>query len=202
MGNQHRSKGRAVVAAVACATVAALTLAGCGKGVDDGGQSQHPAATAKAGARAAGVQSSGAATSSPSPAATPVLARLKGEDDMVVTIDSATRDTGGFVTVQGTITNSGTKSFTAVQWRGTEIALSASGSSVAGAVLVDPVGKKRYYVLRDTEGKCLCTMGLVGIEPKETRPFFAQFPAPPASTTEVDFELPTMPPANVQISEG
>jgi len=107
---------------------------------------------------------------------------------MVVTITKATRDSGGFVTVQGTITNNGNVAFNAVQWAGQEVAVVKSGPSVAGAVLVDEAGKKRYYVLRDTDGVCLCTTGLVGIQPKETRPFFAQFPAPPASTTQVQFE--------------
>jgi hypothetical protein len=77
-----------------------------------------------------------------------------------------------------------------------------SGASLAGAVLVDEAGKKRYYVLRDTDGRCLCTMGLVDVEPEQTLPFFAQFPSPPAATTEVEFELPTMPPAKITISEG
>jgi hypothetical protein len=104
--------------------------------------------------------------------------------------------------VKGTITNNGTSMFNATYWTGSEVAVQKSGPSVAGAVLVDEAGKKRYYVLRDTEGKCLCTMGLVLIKPKETRPFFAQFPAPPASTTQVQFQLPTMPPANIEISEG
>jgi hypothetical protein len=191
--------GRAAVAAVACTAAAVLTLAGCGG--DSGGEQPKGGGTTKA---SASTDDGGSAPGSSTPSAEPtqVLAQLKGEKDMTVTINSATRDSGGFVTVKGTITNNGTESFTAIQWRGTEIALSKSGSSVAGAVLVDEVGKKRYYVLRDTEGKCLCTMGLVGIQPKETRPFFAQFPAPPASTTEVDFELPTMPPAKIQISEG
>jgi hypothetical protein len=45
-------------------------------------------------------------------------------------------------------------------------------------------------------------MGLVGIQPKETRPFFAQFPSPPTATTEVEFELPTMPPAKITLSDG
>lgn len=92
--------------------------------------------------------------------------------------------------------------FNATRWTGEEIAVQKSGPSVAGAVLVDQPGKKRYYVLRDTEGKCLCTMGLTLIKPKESRPFFAQFPAPPQGTTEVEFQLPTMPPAKIQISEG
>jgi hypothetical protein len=138
----------------------------------------------------------------PSTAPAKVLAQMKGEAGMAVTINSAVRDKDGYVTVQGQITNSGDQSFSATDWMGEEIALQSSGDSVAGATLIDEAGKKRYYVLRDTDGKCLCTMGLTGIEPKETRPFFAQFPSPPAATTDVEFELPTMPPAKITISEG
>lgn len=198
MGKQHRARGRAVTAVAAYTAAAALLLTGCGGGSGSGKLKGGASATSTA---AHGTGSAAQTTATPSSQPTQVLAQLNGEEGMTVVITSAVRDSGGFVTVQGTITNNGTAPFTAIDWRGTEIALSKSGSSVAGAVLIDEAGKKRYYVLRDTEGKCLCTMGLVGIQPKETRPFFAQFPAPPASTTEVDFELPTMPPAKIQISE-
>jgi hypothetical protein len=201
MGDQHRLRGRAAVAAAACTAAAALTLAGCGGGSGGDARPRGEAAP-RSGASAGRAGSAAGDDAKASSERTRVLARLKGEKDVVVTVDKATRDSGGFVTVSGAIANNGPESFNAVNWRGTEVALAGSGPSVAGAVLVDPAGKKRYYVLRDTEGKCLCTMGLVGIQPGETRPFFAQFPAPPASTTEVDFELPTMPPAKIQISEG
>jgi hypothetical protein len=184
---------------VAFAVSAALTLAGCG----GGSEAKAPATGAASGSTAPGSGGStapGGSSSSAAPSPTRTLAQLTGEKGMVVTVTDAVRDSGGFVTVKGLITNNGTEAFSAVNWRGQEVALTRSGPSVAGAVLVDAVGKKRYYVLRDTEGKCLCTMGLIGIQPKETRPFFAQFPAPPASTTEVDFELPTMPPAKLRIS--
>ncbi|WP_326572674.1 hypothetical protein [Actinacidiphila glaucinigra] len=127
---------------------------------------------------------------------------MKGAKDITVTISEATRDPGGFVTVKGSISNNGDDTFNAATWRGDELAVAKSGASVAGAVLVDSVGKKRYYVLRDTDGICLCTTKLIGIRPEETRPFFAQFPAPPEGTTEMEFQLPTMPPAKITIAEG
>jgi hypothetical protein len=190
---------RRAAAAAALAAAVVMVAAGCGGG--GGGKKDD----AKPSASAAGTKSQGAGGSDPaSPSATPtqVLAQLKGSQNMMVTINSAVRDKDGFVTVQGVITNNGTSSYDAVAWRGQETALVRSGPSVAGAVLIDEAGKKRYYVLRDTDGRCLCTMGLVGIEPKETRPFFAQFPSPPAATTEVEFDLPTMPPAKITLSDG
>ncbi|WP_329365403.1 hypothetical protein OG896_13680 [Streptomyces sp. NBC_00669] len=189
--------GRRATTAVACAVVAAITLAGCGGGGGDKKADDKPSASASAAKNTPGAEGS-----SPSATPTQVLAQIKGEQDIEVTINSAIRDSDGFVTVQGAVTNNGTDTFDADAWVGNETALAPSGASVAGAVLVDEAGKKRYYVLRDTEGKCLCTMKLLGIEPKETRPFFAQFPSPPESTTSVEFELPTMPPAKISISEG
>ncbi|MCM2421323.1 hypothetical protein LNW72_25365 [Streptomyces sp. RKAG293] len=197
MGIRRSTVGRRAGVAVALAAGAALTLAGCGGGGGDKPSDNKP--STKSAAPQGGSSSGGNATT---PAPTQVLAQIKGEKDIVVTINSAVRDAGGFVTVSGTVTNNGVEAFTAGSWQGAELALVPSGSSLAGAVLVDQVGKKRYYVLRDTEGKCLCTMGLNLIQPKETRPIFAQFPAPPTATTSVEFQLPTMPPAKIQISEG
>ncbi|MET9878679.1 hypothetical protein ABZZ36_29205 [Actinacidiphila glaucinigra] len=183
-------------AAVVVAVVLAAALSGCGGGGDDG-----KASPTSSGEKTA---PSGADKSSATPSDDPteVLAQMKGEKDVTVTLNEATRDSGGFVTVKGTLTNGGTSIFNASSWVGSEMAVQKSGASVAGAVLVDSVGKKRYYVLRDTEGKCLCTMGLTLIKPGETRPLFAQFPAPPEGTTEMEFQLPTMPPAKITIAEG
>ncbi|WP_333770492.1 hypothetical protein [Streptomyces sp. IBSBF 2435] len=190
---------RRATTAVAFAVAAVITLAGCG-GSGGGGDkdADKPSSSASASKKAG----SAGNEASPNDTPTQILAQLKGEDGVQVVINSAVRDEDGFVTVQGSLTNNGTSAFNAVDWRGPETALIPSGPSVAGAVLIDEAGKKRYYVLRDTEGKCLCTMGLIMIEPKESRPFFAQFPSPPAATTEVEFELPTMPPAKITISEG
>jgi hypothetical protein len=194
---------RRATTAVALAAAAAITLAGCGSGGGGGGGGDKKGDGASASAAASDPSGSGGG-GTPSATATPtkVLAQIKGESDMLVTINSAVRDSGGFVTVQGNVTNNGPDAFSADLWVGPETALAHSGASVAGAVLVDEAGKKRYYVLRDTDGRCLCTMGLVDVEPKETRPFFAQFPSPPTGTTDVEFELPTMPPAKITISQG
>ncbi|MFE2306172.1 hypothetical protein [Streptomyces sp. NPDC059411] len=116
-----------------------------------------------------------------------------------MTVNSVTRDAGGFVTVSGQIKNTGDKGFgNTAPWRGNE--LNASGVSIAGVNLVDKVGKKRYYVLRDTEGRCLCTTGVVIIEAGQSVPFFAQFPAPPANTTDVELNFPTFASTPLKIS--
>jgi hypothetical protein len=199
MGVQWRVRGGSTSLAVAITVSIALTLTGCGGG---GGGKKNSGTSQTTSSATKKTAASGGTSSSPTPDPTQTLAQIKGPGDITVTINSATRDSGGFVTVSGTLTNDGTKIFSAIRWKGTELAIQNSGPSVAGAVLVDEAGKKRYYVLRDTEGKCLCTMGLSLIKPGETRPIFAQFPAPPESTTQMQFQLPTMPPASIEISDS
>lgn len=194
--------GRRTTTVAACAVAAVMTLAGCGGGGGgNGGGNGKAGSTPSSTVRASSDPGAGG-DPSPSATAAQVLAQIKGDQNIEVTINSAVRDAGGFVTVQGVITNDGSEVFDANSWVGDETALAPSGASVAGAVLVDEAGKKRYYVLRDTAGQCLCTMKLLSIQPQESRPFFAQFPAPPPATTQVDFELPTMPPAKITISQG
>jgi hypothetical protein len=198
MGVRQTAKGRSAAVVAALVACAALALAGCGGG--DGKKSQAKSSSAKSSSTKGGGSTQGASSPTPEPTAT--LAQIKGPGDITVTINSATRDAGGFVTVSGALRNDGDEIFTAIAWKGTEVAIQNSGPSVAGAVLVDEAGKKRYYVLRDTEGKCLCTMGLNLVKPGETVPIFAQFPAPPESTTRVQFQLPTMPTASIEISDS
>ncbi|MFH9421396.1 hypothetical protein [Streptomyces sp. NPDC017529] len=193
MSTGRPSKATRRVAAAVIAAGLALVVSGCG-GDDGGGKDRG----AKPPARATTPKDSGHGT--PAADATRTIGEMKGPDGVVVTLHSAVRDSGGFVTLSGTVTNKGTKIFNAINWRSNETGM-RSRSSVSGATLVDKAGKKRYLVLRDTEGECLCTTGLSGLKPGESRPLFAQFPAPPEKVTEVDFQLPTMPPVSVTISD-
>ncbi|MER5727846.1 hypothetical protein ABT084_05720 [Streptomyces sp. NPDC002138] len=182
--------GAAVVTAVALA----LTLAGCGGGDDKPKESQKSSVASPGGSPQASAPSGGQSSAPPQ-----VLATVNGPSSTVLTINSVARDQAGFLTVNGQIKNGGSEAFVeTAAWRGDE--RSASAASVAGVTLVDKAGKKRYYVLRDTEGRCLCTIGLTRIGAGESVPFFAQFPAPPANVTDVDFNLPTFATATIKIS--
>ncbi|WP_405489447.1 hypothetical protein [Streptomyces sp. NBC_00096] len=180
-------------AAVAVAAVLALVLTGCGGGEKKAKEPQQPAATTP--------KAPGSAPQNPAPseAKSEVIAKTQGPAGIVLEINSAARDQDGYVTVSGQIKNTGSTAFgQTAPWRGDE--KTASPASVAGATLVDNAGKKRYYVLRDTEGRCACSTGIIIIKAGETVPFFAQFPAPPATTTEVVFGLPTFTAATIKIS--
>ncbi|WP_046779074.1 hypothetical protein [Streptomyces yangpuensis] len=182
--------------AVAGAAVMAVTLAGCGSGGDGkSGEPQKPAAAPSQGTASQNATPSKGQSSEP----TEVVATLTGQAGMALEINSVRRDPGGFLTVSGQLKNTGSQSYKdTVAWRGIE--LKGTGESVAGATLVDKAGKKRYYVLRDTESRCLCTTGVSSVDAGQVIPFFAQFPAPPSSTSEVEFSLPTFATATVKIS--
>ncbi|WP_030714057.1 hypothetical protein [Streptomyces sp. NRRL F-2580] len=190
-----RVRGGAVAAVAA---VLALALAGCGGGNEKPKAKESPNSSAS---QPPNGSSASAPASNPSAAPTQILATVNGESGVVLTINSVTRDGGGFVTINGQIKNTSSQQFVkTAAWRGSERDLTGSGESVAGATLVDKAGKKRYYVLRDTDGRCLCTTGVAAIDAGATVPFFAQFPAPPTTTTDVEFSLPTFASAVVKIT--
>ncbi|MEJ8650306.1 hypothetical protein WKI65_19930 [Streptomyces sp. MS1.AVA.3] len=193
MSIRRTTKAARGAVAMASAVGLALVVAGCG-----GGEGGAKATDGKPPARSTAPKDSG--PGSPAADSDKVIGEMKGPDGVVVTLHSVVRDSGGFVTVNGTVSNRGSRAFNAIDWRSNETDL-RSRSSISGATLVDKAGKKRYLVLRDTNGECLCTTGLSGLMPGASRPVFAQFPAPPAKVTEVDFQLPTLPPASVQITD-
>lgn len=194
MSMRHTTKARRGAAATALAAALALGVAGCGSG-DNGGRKPDDGSPQKSTA----AKEDDGGRQKPAADSSKTIGEIKGPGGIVVTLHSAVRDGGGFVTVSGTVTNHGDKLFNAIDWRSKETEVK-SPSSVSGASLVDEGGKKRYLVLRDTDGQCLCTTGLSGIRPDESRPLFAQFPAPPKSVTEVDFQIPTMPSVSVKLS--
>ncbi|MEV5845169.1 hypothetical protein AB0M32_24685 [Streptomyces sp. NPDC051985] len=169
----------------------ALGVAGCGSGGDDGGG--KPQSSASKGSQAEPSTQDGQ-SSAP-------LAELQGSDGLLLQITSAQRDAGGFVTVNGVLKNDGSE--TAVipaALSGNETEIIKNGRSLGGATLVDSKGKKRYYVLRDTDGRPLTTTGFSTLRGGETLAVFMQFPAPPADTTEVTLQLPTFSSGTIKIS--
>ncbi len=73
--------------------------------------------------------------------------------------------------------------------------------TIAGTHLIDAAGKKKYFVVRDSEGACLCSRGLKSIQPKTRANLFAKFPAPPADVQTITVVIPHfIPMDDVQIT--
>ncbi|WP_328937745.1 hypothetical protein OG288_16685 [Streptomyces tauricus] len=194
MDFRHTMRGRRALAAVAITTGLVLTVAGCGGGGDD---DKSDKASSSAPANSDDDKDKGAAETEPEQ----TLAEVKS-NGITLTVTSAERDEGGFLTVQGKVTNATSGIWLASEWKSDETELKKNGGSLAGASVVDQTGKKKYFVLRDTEGRCLCTKFEGGIDQGQSADWFAQFPAPPDGTSTVQFQVPTMPPASIELPEG
>lgn len=195
MYTRHAKIGN-VLLAMTLATGLALTMTSCG----DGGEANKAPSPRAQGSSA---PARGKNSPSPSPGSSPshTLAEVKS-NGITLDITSALRSDGGFLTVKGTVTNGTSGIWVGSEWASDETELKKNGGSLAGASIVDQAKKKRYLILRDTEGRCLCTKFEGGVNSGATTDWFAQFPAPPTSTTKVDFEVPSMPPAVIDIQKG
>ncbi|MFE7512023.1 hypothetical protein ACFU8I_12490 [Streptomyces sp. NPDC057540] len=194
MNARYARKTRRQVIAIAITSVA-LFVAGCGADEKPGGN--------KAVSTSAAPQRSASATQGSQESEQPVetLVLVRGQKGLEFAVNSVERDAGGFLTIKGQLTNTGDSAAAiSSQTSGDETEVMKHGSSFGGATLVDSVGKKRYYVLRDTDGRPLTTTGLSVLKAKANADVFMQFPAPPASTTEVSFQLPTFEPATLKLS--
>jgi hypothetical protein len=191
MSIRFTAKARRGMVALTVVAGLAVGVTGCGGGGDD---------DKKSGASASASKDGGSNPSSQEGTDEP-LAELRGEDGLILQIASAQRDSGGFVTVSGELKNDGDGATrVSVRTAGDETEIIRHGSSLGGATLVDSKTKKRYYVLRDTDGRPLTTTGLPRIDAGASIPVFMQFPAPPSSTSEVTFQLPTFAAATIKMS--
>ncbi|MFI2412367.1 hypothetical protein [Streptomyces sp. NPDC018947] len=191
MSIRFTTKARRGMAALTVAAGLTLGSVSC----SDGGGDDKPEASSSVS------KGSGSDTSPQDGQDEQPLAELKGAGGLFLRITSAQRDSGGFVTVNGDLKNDGAKgAVVPASLSGNETEIVRNGRSLGGATLVDSKTKKRYYVLRDTEGRPLTTTGFSTIKAGESVSVFMQFPAPPADSTEVTFQLPTFPTATLTIS--
>ncbi|MFG3203342.1 hypothetical protein [Streptomyces sp. NPDC048192] len=192
MSMRFTAKARRGMVALTVATGLTVGLAGCGGGSGDDEKPHSSASASRPGNSDPSTQEG----QSDQP-----VAELKGSNGLLLQITSAQRDSGGFVTVNGTLKNDGSADLLVPSaLSGNETEITKNGPSLGGATLVDSKGKKRYYVLRDTEGRPLTTTGLGTLKGGQSLPVFMQFPSPPAGTTEVTLQLPTLSSATIKIS--
>ncbi|WP_405612962.1 hypothetical protein [Streptomyces sp. NBC_01508] len=196
MNMRHGTKARRAAGSALAAVALTVSLTACGGG-DDGGSDEAGKSSSSAPA-ADKSQDDGGNTV---PDTSQTLATVNGSDGFQVVIHTAARDEGGFLTVTGTIKNTADKNQgVPIEWNGKESKVQRTGRSLAGFTLIDKAEKKRYYVLRDTDGHPLTSTGISRVESGASETFFAQFPAPTDGTTQVDLQMPTMPTATIEIS--
>lgn len=85
---------------------------------------------------------------------------------------------------------------------GGELASNGVAGDVSGVSLVDAGNLKRYLVLLDPEGGCVCSLtDGVAMDPGGSAFFYATFTAPPAEVTRITVETPMGTVAAVPITD-
>ncbi|MFV0128060.1 hypothetical protein ACLGI4_10140 [Streptomyces sp. HMX112] len=200
MSKRYGLMARRMAAGLSVAALAAV-LSACGgeEGKDAGTKEPEKAGSATSLPSDAGKSSEESGPTVPDTSRT--LATINGTNGFQFVIHTAVRDQGGFLTVTGTVKNTTSKPLVGSPfWSGQEVNVQKTGPSFAGVTLVDKTEKKRYYVLRDTDGHPLTTTGVTSVKAGESIAMFAQFPAPPADVTHVDIQIPQMPVATIELS--
>jgi hypothetical protein len=131
----------------------------------------------------------------PAAAAPGGIASADGETSGVkVVVQELKRTSGGTVSLKFTITNGSEKSVgSGYEFADKDHEVIDHGS-VGGVQLIDEAGKKKYFVVRDTEGKCVCSQKIKDVKPGETENFWARFPAPPDNVAKITVIVPHFQP--------
>ena len=124
------------------------------------------------------------------------LATADGEaPDTRAEITELKRTGSDQVMLRFTIVNDSTKTFNMGE-RMADPSAQRDFGTISGVHLLDNTNKKKHFVLRDTEGKCICSTSLKDIKPKESLNVWARFPAPPDSAQKVTVVIPRFLPTD------
>jgi hypothetical protein len=93
---------------------------------------------------------------------------------------------GGALMLKFTVTNDSDKTSAVLSL----INSGKEGWAADGVYLLDVPGKKKYLVVRDADGYCLCSRGLDNLAAKANSTLWAKFPAPPDSVQKIGIVVP------------
>jgi hypothetical protein len=170
----------------------AVLLAGCGAKQETATSTTQAPPPAQP-AAVAPVATSSAPVAQP---ATPgALASTDGEKAGTrIEIMELKRTSGGTVNLKFALVNNSDKRLGLPGWLGDDKLTSDSYRSISGVHLIDPVNKKKYFVITDAEKKCVCSIEVADVDPGARVNLWAKFPAPPADVQKVSIEIPHFQP--------
>lgn len=177
-----------------CLVVLLPLLSFCGKRETPAAPAATPTPSSSSTAPAAATPAA-ATPAAVTPAAAAAIATADGETPGVtVAIKELKRASGGTVSLKFVITNGSDKRIGTGYEFGDPDHHIGDFASVGGVQLIDPVGKKKYFVARDTEGKCVCSQGLKDIAKGASLSAWAKFPAPPDDVQKISVIIPHFAP--------
>ena len=143
-----------------------------------------------------------AAAPAPAPASAAVASADGEKSGIRVEVTELKRVSGGTISLKFTFINDSEKKLGFGYDFGDPDHQIKDHGSVGGIMLLDPVGKKKYFVVRDSENTCLCSRGVHDIESKSRGNLWAKFPAPPEDVKKISVVIPHFGPMDdVPISQ-
>jgi hypothetical protein len=178
-----------IVVALSCAKKEATTTTQAAAPVPE---TTSSAATTSSGAAVASTP----AASAPAAATTSSgIASADGEKPGTrVDVAELKRGSGGTVTLKMAFVNDSDKAIGFGYNFGDPDHQIRDHGSIGAVQLVDPVGKKKYFVARDSEGKCVCSTNIPDVAPHSRLSLWAKFPAPPDDVQKISIVIPHFQP--------
>jgi hypothetical protein len=125
--------------------------------------------------------------------AKPALATADGEKQgSRVEIQELKRVSGGTVMIKLTLINDGDQKLSLGYDFGQQGMLDLN--NIGGVHLIDPVGKKKYLVVRDSKNNCDCSRNVSDVGAKSRVNLWARFPAPPDDVEKIGVIVPHFSP--------
>jgi hypothetical protein len=129
------------------------------------------------------------------PAGLPAIATADGETaGLRLEITELKRASGGTVNLKLAMINDTDKPVGFSYDYGDSSQGATDYNSIGGVHLIDQVGKKKYFVARDSENKCLCSQGVSAIPAGRRANLWAKFPAPPDDVAKITIVVPHFTP--------
>jgi hypothetical protein len=174
--------------------VVAIAAFGCSR------QEPAPPAAARAAAPAATPASAVAATTpapptAPAAAGAAAIATAEGETPGVrAEVTELKRTSGGTVSLKFAMINDSDKAVSFGYTFVDPAHENADFGGIGGVHLIDPVGKKKYFVARDSDNKCVCSQKVHDIPKGSRANLWAKFPAPPDDVPKISIVIPHFSP--------
>lgn len=175
------------------ATFVFVALLGCAREGAPPAENAAPGTVAAAAVADPPATTPDAAPPDAAPPAAGIATAVGEQSGITLLVQELKRTSGGTVSLKFSVRNASGEALAYGYNYGEKDRRSDYGS-MGGVTLIDEANKKKYFVVRDSEGQCVCSRGLKDQKPGETRNLWARFPAPPDDVATVSVVVPHFSP--------
>ena len=139
-------------------------------------------------------------TTAPAPvAAAPTAGAIASSDGEKsgshIDVTELKRTSGGTINLKFVLSNNGSETLhMSSDFMGDSHVSRDAYRGISGIHLLDPVNKKKYFVVTDAEKNCVCSKDVADIQPGSKANLWAKFPAPPPEVQKITIEIPHFAP--------